>query len=165
MRYLIDGHNLVFAMKNGGDQLAGFEVSHTAQLLCKVLEEYMHHKRSQAVLYFDGCGPHDRRFYHNFTHVNVFWAGDDYEADDFIIGDVEADTAPKSLVVVSTDRRVKEAAKRRKCHMADSFDFWCDMVEYVNKPKRKKQEPQAKTNGLSESEVAGWMKTFGFKDD
>lgn len=165
MRYLIDGHNLVFAMKNGADQLAGFEVSHTAQLLCKVLQEYMYHKRADAVLYFDGLGPQDRRFYNNFTHVNVVFAGADYEADDYIIGDVETDTAPKSLVVVSTDRRVKEVAKKKKCRMIDSFDFWCDMVEYVNKPKKKKPEPSAKTKGLSESEVDAWMKVFGLKDD
>ena len=165
MRYLIDGHNLVFAMKNSGDQLEGVPVQHTAQLLCKVLQEYMHRRRERAVIYFDGTGPHDRRFYNNFTNIDVYFSGLEYEADDFIVGDVEADSGPKSLVVVSTDRKVRDAAKRRNATVIESHEFWCDMVEEINKPRRKTIEPGAKRKGISPSEVDGWMEVFGFGDD
>ncbi|OXU14133.1 NYN domain-containing protein [Sedimentisphaera salicampi] len=164
MRYLIDGHNLVFAMKNSGEQLAGFEVHHAADLLCKALESYLVKRNERAVLYFDGTGPIDKSFYNCLSNVEVCFSGEDYEADDFLVEDIEDDSGPSSLVVVSNDRQVRDAARRSKALIKLSNDFWLDLVEDINRKPPKKKEPEAKRKGIDPCEVDQWLDYFGIDE-
>ena len=87
-----------------------------------------------------------------------------HEADDIIEQMVIENTAPKRLTVVSSDRRVKAAAKKRKATTIKSDDFWGEVIKLLEKKQKKQSEPRAKLTGISESETLKWLKEFGLDD-
>jgi predicted RNA-binding protein with PIN domain len=160
MQYIFDGHNLVFAVRGSGEQFAALSVEAATHFLCHVLEQYLIIKKSRGILFYDGMGPADKRFFQNFSRLDVEFAGDFYEADDYIEAEIEANSAPKRLVVVSSDRKIRDKAKRRRATSIPSMDFWLDVLKEVDKPRRKVKEPAAKQKGITSSEVSYWMRMF-----
>jgi predicted RNA-binding protein with PIN domain len=157
MQYIFDGHNLLFAVRGSGEQFASLSVEATTHFLCHVLDQYLAIKKSRGILYYDGTGPGDKGFFRNFSRLDVEFAGDYYEADDYIEAEIEANSAPKRLVVVSSDRKIRDKARRRRAVSIASLDFWLDVLKEIEKPRRVK-EPAAKQQGITSSEVSYWMK-------
>ena len=160
MQYIFDGHNLLFAVRGSGEQFASLSVEAATHFLCHILEEYLQLKKSRGVLFYDGIGPSDKRFFQNFARLEVEFSGDYYEADDYIEAEIEASSAPKRLVVVSSDRKIRDKARRRRATSIPSIDFWFDVIKEIDKPKPKIKEPAAKRRGITTSEVSYWMKYF-----
>lgn len=160
MRYIFDGHNLIFAVRASGEQFASLTVEAAGQFLCCILDQYLILKKARGVLFFDGTGPSDKRYYDNFSRLEVFFSGEYFEADDLIEDEILDYSAPKSLQVVSSDRKIRTIAKRRRAVSLDSMDFWLDVVKQIDRPKSKVSEPKAKQTGISSSEVSHWMKFF-----
>ena len=100
----------------------------------------------------------------------------------FALGDENADarieqliaqhSAPKSLTVVSTDRRIRRAAGRRKARAMTAEEF----LDLIERPRG--QEPRADAAGtgpsaraldrdlpLSSDEAAFWLEEFGELED
>lgn len=156
--YLIDGHNLLYAAKSFDEQFLSFNEDD----LCKVLDEFFNRINSTALLVFDGTGPRDKRPYARFSRMDVEFSGLDYEADDILIREIEEDSAPKRLTVVTADRKIRKVAQRRKSISLPSFDFWYMVLEQLEKPAKRRAEPKEKIQGLTDSETDSWMKMFGF---
>lgn len=55
--------------------------------------------------------------------VDLVYAGSHRSADDLIIDLIEADSAPRRLTVVSSDRVIRAAARRRRARDLSSDDF------------------------------------------
>ncbi len=160
MRYIFDGHNLIFAVRGSGEQFASLSFEATTQFLCHILEQYLVLKKSKGVLFYDGTGPMDKRFYNNFSRLEVEFAGEHFEADDLIEDEIVSSSAPKQLIVVSSDRKVRNIATRRRATSVCSADFWVSVVTEIDRPKGKIKEPKAKRSGITSSEVTHWMKYF-----
>lgn len=54
--------------------------------------------------------------------IHVIWSGTQ-EADDIIEGLIDRTTAPRQMLIVSSDNRLKRAAKRRRCKQLGSAEF------------------------------------------
>ena len=72
---------------------------------------------------------------------------------------IEEYSAPKNMVVVSTDRRIRRAATRRKSTSVTSDLFWLSMIEQLDR-KKPTPMPKEKRHGLTESETDQWMDEF-----
>ena len=68
--------------------------------------------------------------------------------------------APAHLTIVSTDRKIRDAAAARKATSVQSDEFWAIVTKKLSKQKRGK-EPAAKRTGLTESETDLWLRAFG----
>jgi len=55
--------------------------------------------------------------------IHVIWSGAGREADDVIEGLIERTSAPGRMVIVSSDNRLRRAAKRRRCKHLGSEQF------------------------------------------
>lgn len=150
-------------MRSSGEQFACLPVKAATQFLCHILEEYLLIKKTHGILFYDGTGPFDKRSFCNFSRLDVEFAGDYFEADDLIEAEISADSAPKSLIVVSSDRKICRAARKRHAKSVDSIDFWLDVLKEIDRPKPKIKEPAAKRKGITPSEVSYWMKLFDIK--
>jgi len=160
MRYIFDGHNLIFAVRGSGDQFASLTIEATTHFLCHILEEYLLLKKSKGILFYDGTGPIDKRFYRKFSRLDVEFSGEHFEADDLIEDEIVSCSAPKQLIVVSSDRKVRNIATRRRATSVASADFWVSVVKEIDRPKGKVAEPKAKRTGITTSETSYWMKYF-----
>ena len=154
---IIDGYNLLRAVQNLTEQ--SFNI--TDVQLCLVLGEYLYRIKKRGRIVFDGIGPRDKTAFNNLRNLEVVFSGSSHEADDVIERLVLENTAPKMLTVVSNDRRVKAAAKKRKATALDCVDFWTDVIKIFEKKQKRQVEPQGKFIGISEAETEYWLREFG----
>ena len=162
MPYLIDGNNLMYALSEaqGGVGRLG---------LCKLLMGLP--ARGQRVrVVFDGPEPPSglaRQI--EDTGLEVHYSGPRI-ADDLITEHITADSAPRRLTVVSSDREIRKAASRRRCRIIKSEEFVPMLLRIVESHRRCESktrrggEPKEKREGLSQEQTQKWLREFGFDE-
>lgn len=154
--FLIDGHNLLHAILKAEDASEA-----TSDLnLCRAIGRYLQLIGRAGVIVFDGSGPPDKSGFDYVGNLEVLFAGVGADADSAIEDKICASTAPKRVTVVSSDRRLRKAARTRKCACMKSEEFWEDVQKQLSR-RRPASEPAAKRLGLSESETDQWLDAFG----
>jgi hypothetical protein len=153
MPVVVDGHNLLWAVQELSD-----EVVSDVQL-CRIVGRYLKLTGENGQIIFDGIGPPDKSGFDNISDVEVFFAGQNTDADTVIEKKITASTAPKRLTVVSTDRRLRRAARARKASAIKSEDFWVAVQKRV-RAKSRSREPAEKRLGLTDSETEQWLEFF-----
>lgn len=155
--FIIDGHNLLHAILKADETSKA-----TGDLeLCRIVGRYLARIGRPGVMVFDGAGPPDKSGFDDVGNLEVLFAGPGADADTVIEDKIGASTAPKRVTVVSSDRRLRKAARTRKCTSVKSEVFWEDVQRQLSR-KRPAPEPAAKRQGLSESETDQWLDAFGF---
>ena len=155
--FIIDGHNLLHTIyKLEGDSGAISDVS-----LCRILGRYFILTGEKGEIIFDGTGPPDKGGFDNISCLEVFFAGVRSDADTVIEDKITASTAPKRLTIVSSDRRLRSAARTRKATSMKSDVFWNDVQKQLSR-KRPEKEPTEKRQGLNQGETEQWLEFFGF---
>ena len=158
MMFIIDGHNLLHAIPKIDESMG---LMSDIQL-CRILSNFMKVTGQTGEMIFDGTGPRDISIFDHMYGLEVTFAGIGSDADTVIEDKIKTSTAPKRLIVVSSDRRLRKAARARKSTSVKSEEFWININKQLSK-KRPKREPGAKRHGLSESETKQWLDYFGFK--
>ena len=160
MPVIVDGHNLLWSIHKTYADIGTITEIH----LCRVLSKYLQLTRENGQIVFDGIGPRDKDHFQTISNVEVLFAGPNIDADTVIENKIKANTAPKRLKVISSDRRLRSAARARKALSVKSDVFWNQVVSCLrNKAKTRPQEPLAKRHGLTESETDWWLEYFGFE--
>jgi hypothetical protein len=90
--------------------------------------------------------------------VEIYYSGT-RTADEVLAELVDADSAPRQLMVVSSDRQVQKYARRRRCKVIDALDF-ARLLKAPAAPRRL-SEPRDKMQGLRKGQVDKWLKEFG----
>ena len=93
--------------------------------------------------------------------VELIYSGKKKSADDVIIEMIEADTAPRRLLVVSSDREIMKAARRRKATAVSAAEF----IRMLAAPRAKGGASGKRTGVLDEAEVERWLHEFGVNDE
>ncbi len=166
MRLLIDGYNLMHAagrMKKrfGPDGLRRTRHRFLNELAAKLGSD----QTAETTIVFDASSlPFGQSAVSLHKGMTVIFAIDVDEADTRIEELIAADSAPKSLAVISTDRRIRKAALRRRATAIVSDDFLdlLDSWPYIEHPVPSEPTPEelAKEIGLSDAEAAKWIDEF-----
>jgi len=159
MPIIIDGHNLLHSIQKIHEEFNSI----TDVQLCRIVGKFLKLTGDKGEIIFDGTGPPDKTGFDNIANLDVFFAGLSADADTVIEDKIKANTAPKRLTVVSSDRKLRDAARRRKAAAIKSQVFWDNLQKQLSR-KRRPQEPQAKRTGLSEGETEQWLKFFGLEE-
>lgn len=155
---IIDGYNLLHSIQKTREE---FESISDVQL-CRVISRYLKLIGQKGEIIFDGIGPPDKSGFDNISNLEVIFSGRATDADTVIEHKIRANTAPKRLTIVSSDRRLRKAAQARKATAAKSEAFWADLGKQLSR-KRPAKEPKEKQQGLDESETRLWMRFFGLE--
>ena len=158
MRVLIDGYNLLH-VAHGREETAGIG----RQRFCRLLAQWSKSTGHDITVVFDGTRPpeplagqlHD-------PDVEVMYSGGGRTADDVIAERIRASSAPRRLLVVSSDRAVRRSARKRRCLQAGSPEFLELLLTPTLPPDPKRLEPGEKQTGPSEKEAEEWMRRFGY---
>jgi predicted RNA-binding protein with PIN domain len=156
MPIIIDGHNLLWSIQKPGEDSKAI----TDLQLCCIIGRYLKLIDENGEIIFDGKGPPDKSGFDNISSLEVLFAGLTTDADTVIEDKIRANTAPKRLTVVSSDRRIRNAARARKAEAVKSDVFWNNLQKQL-RCKRTAKEPTAKRFGLSEGETEQWLKFLG----
>jgi predicted RNA-binding protein with PIN domain len=157
---IIDGDNLLWALRQ---TLEEREIT-TELEMCRVLSRYFALTGEPGQVVFDGAGPADHSAFDAIANPEILFAGFHRDADSVIEEKLKANTSPRRVTVVSSDRRLRKAAALRKAAGIKSEDFWELVRKELGRKKPRKQEPQEKREGLSESETEQWMDLFGLDE-
>ena len=155
---IIDGHNLLHSIANIGKDQEPF----TDAQLCWIISRYLKAIRKKGEIIFDGTGPRDKTPFDNIANLEVFFAGLGSDADTIIENKIKAYSAPRRLSVISSDRRLRDAARARKATAVKSEVFWDNLQKQLRRKKPIK-EPEAKRSGLTECETKQWLEFFGIE--
>jgi predicted RNA-binding protein with PIN domain len=164
MSVLIDGYNLMYVagIVGPGRGPGGLERSRLA-LLNFLAASLDPREVPRTTVVFDS---HDapwglpRSLQHH--GITVRFAAKYEEADDLIEELIAADSAPRRLVVVSSDHRIQRAARRRRAKAADSDVWYTELI----RARRERQEastdvPARPAVPLLEEDVNYWLRQFG----
>lgn len=166
---IIDGYNVLYAADLApvayGSQ--GLERAR-GTLLQMISGKLTPRERGRTTVVFDApqqiLGPSPPREVHELL---VMFAGRDGDADATIEQLIQQNSTPRRLCVVSSDRRLQKAARRRRARFLDSLTF----LNQLDRRSRRRQsradeEPAVKRNGgLPPGEVEAWLGVFeGIED-
>jgi predicted RNA-binding protein with PIN domain len=160
MPFVIDGYNLLQAMGLLGGPVGPNQLAKARAALCGLMAAA--HAANPATIVFDARrAPAEIATEEDHGPVRVEYATTE-EADDRIEWLIAHDPAPKRLVVVSDDHRLRQAAKRRGC------PAWkCDeYLTWLEKERRRHNRPVAgeKPAGVGPMETDRWLAAFGDLD-
>lgn len=162
MPVLVDGNNLLFATRKveDPDRLLG------RSGLCHALGDWAARTGERVHVVFDGPRP-TRDLVRQIRHpsINLTFSGAGRSADAVLIQMIEADSAARRLVVVSSDREIMRAAKRRKARPVKSDEFWISVRNDLAKEPPQRLEPEEKRHGLEPTDTERWLREFGLSDD
>lgn len=158
MRFLIDGYNLLHAAckRNESWQRASFDAQR--RKLLDVLAAGLRRNCKGATVVFDGVpGPGATPAP---ASLEVIYSGRGSDADQIIEDLIAEDSAPRLLTTVSSDRRIRSAARRRRAISVSSEDFLAWLEKRLVKRVRKPAEPASKFEGTSPEDRDFWQEVF-----
>ena len=161
MPVVIDGNNLLYAARAAGTSslLIG------RSMLCDAIGRWSKRFGERVHIVFDGPAP-DAALARQIGNpaVEVSYSGSGRTADTVIAYLIEADSAARRLLVVSSDRAIVRAAKRRRARPIRSEDFWSGLTRDLARPVPVESEPKEKGDGLSPEATEEWLDVFGLKE-
>ena len=158
MRFLIDGYNLAHASGDLQGKVGPHGLERARNALVHRIAVGHGDNIGDVSLVFDARhAPGDTPSEEVIRGLLVQYALRE-EADDLIERLIRADSVPKKLTVVSSDHRLKDAARRRGCMVMSSGEY----LDWLDRPKPKMPAPQApdKPEIVAPDEAAHWLDAF-----
>jgi predicted RNA-binding protein with PIN domain len=159
---LIDGNNLLHAVQDVDPS----ELLIGRSMLCDVVGDWGERCSRRVCVVFDGPTPSAPRA-EQIGHValEVVFSGAGVSADAVLKSRILAQTAPRRLLVVSTDREVAQAGRRRGARVMRAEDFWRQVRRDLARPSPPPPpEPPEKEAGLDPRTTQEWLREFGVAD-
>lgn len=154
MPVLVDAANVLHVTGVLPPHLAGVDLVGLAELV-----ERSRYADRQVTLVCDG-GPAGNSRTRRESPVAIVRTGA-RSADDVMVERIEASTDPRRLTVVTEDREVLTAARRRRCPTMRSTDFLAHLAVDADSPKGPGPGARKPQGSLDPSAVNEWMRTFG----
>lgn len=166
IRYLIDGYNLLHAIGILAGKIGPHGLERARHRLCSLLAAAFGEKVAEVTVVFDGpdrapspSSPQD------YKGVQVEFAVGAQEADDVIESHLASHSAPRKLSVVSNDRRVQTAARRRKAGVLSCDEFLERLDELGRKKRPQQKQDDRRQSRLSQDETRHWLQEFAGLED
>lgn len=147
MALIVDAYNVLHCTHTLPEPYATM----SATDMCRVLDQSKF-AQSKMTVVCDGLPKPDEGHYQG--NVRLIYSGPGTDADSIIEELIGQDTGPRHLIVVSNDRRVIAAAKRRKAKALSAEKFLRELVADVT---RLRDSPPKR-------DETDWLEEFGFDE-
>jgi hypothetical protein len=99
--------------------------------------------------------------------IRLIWSGVEREADDVIETLITKSTTPRRLVIISSDNRIRRAAKRRRCkHLASDQFLRTILDDLASGVPRSSERPALDDPSVGPPSERTWHDQFGMtKED
>lgn len=171
MRWLIDGYNVMYAGGRLGPKLGreGFRRARR-RFLEELAEALPSEETEETTVVFDASAPPgDFKLDDHYRGLHVVFALGDENADARIEQLIAAHAAPKSLTVVSSDRRIRQAARRKSATVMTAEDYWYRLDDLKERESgRHKAEasvPETTAGDRAALDSALWREVFRDLDE
>lgn len=152
MPYLIDGHNLIGQLPD-----LSLDDPHDEAKLVERLKGAMARRRQRCTVVFDGGLPGGPSRDLSSYSVQVVFAHGGTTADAIILERIRETRDRGSLTIVSADREIMAAARRRRMRVIAPQAF----AAMLDAPVPAESDEALPDRLLSQDEVADWLRLFG----
>lgn len=171
MRVLIDGYNLLFQSPFVGSGRGPGWLARARHRLISHLHAHLPDEvLKQTTIVFDAS--QSGKTFSDFQSergITVLFSRDHPEADDMLEELIRKHSAPKSLLVISSDLRIRRTAKARRAESMDADSFLAELQSERLDPAPKRSgrglppnpSPAKEVGGLTQAQVDYWLKEFG----
>lgn len=161
MPVIVDTFNVVHVTGVLPPELAGIDVEELARLI-----ERSRYRTEMVTLVCDGSKPESGPKVESGRGIRVRYAGKGRTADEEIAAMVRASSAPRRLVVVSSDREIAREARRRRCRTLTSEEFLTHLTTdcSVGNGVGERGEDSGAPSHVSAGEAGAWAKMFGIEE-
>lgn len=160
---VIDGYNLLHAAGLARRSYGPGDLERARlELLRLIAGQMSEEQRRRTTFVFDAkAPPPDSTGQGIHAEMLILYALEDEEADDLIERIILAHSAPRQLVVVSSDHRLHKSARRRKSMPLDSDAFLDECARRVYARRMPHIEPEVKPGcDTSPGAIAEWLAVF-----
>jgi len=165
MSLVIDGYNLLHASGILGRGVGRGSLERSRAALLNFLAESLDERElPQTTVVFDAReAPPGLPRVVQHRGMTIRFADPASDADEVIEDLIRASSTPRRLVVVSSDRRLHRAARRRRAKAIDSDQWYAETLrQRIARANRK--SPSMKPGDPSEIEVRFWLRQFGLEE-
>jgi predicted RNA-binding protein with PIN domain len=160
MQYLIDGYNLLHQVGLLGGRVGPAKLEKARRALLGHLSGRLGDEAVNVTVVFDAMrAPPGADDVLDYQGVRVLFSRRE-EADDVIEELIRRASAPKLLTVVSNDRRIRDAARRRHCVVSECVDFWTSLGQRTPRASESSVDVEPKRESVSRGEAEDWAKEF-----
>lgn len=166
---IIDGYNVLYEAGLLDAPSRSHSLLRKRRGLLKLLAAHLEpDERRRTQIVFDARNPPaglPRRFV--VQEMEVLFARSDGEADELIERLIADHSAPRQICLVSSDRRLQKAAKRRRANFRDSDVFLEELKKRgsasatTNSPQQADQIRAKLTGQSSAADIRHWLEIFG----
>ncbi len=163
MALLIDGYNLLHVTEIFGGPGAGTELHRTRMALLDYLAAAIDDReRRQTAIVFDAAGaPPGLPSSLVHKNIRVYFARRHSDADELIEELLEKHSAPRSLLVVSSDHRIQRAARHHGASYIDSDKWYAELRARRHDGAHGADQMHVKPDSdVARDEVAYWVDEF-----
>lgn len=168
MSLLIDGYNLLHVTGIFGKGTGPGTFQRSREALLRFLAASIDpNERKNTTIVFDAAeAPPGLPRTIAFEEMTVRYATDYPDADSLIEELILDDSAPRSLLVVSSDHRIQRAARRRRAHTVDSDIWYAELWQRRVQSRNAQQKPfpEKPMGDLSAAEIDYWVQEFSSGD-
>jgi predicted RNA-binding protein with PIN domain len=158
MDVLIDGDNLLHAAR--GDWEAAERANRA--WLCRMLARWARRTSRDVTIVFDGVRPANPGDGPVAEDPLVVRYSGSQTADDILVEILESLGTPRCATVVSSDRMIRQAARRCRAKSLDSAAFITSVSNDLERYDRAHpSEPREKYDGLNPKNRDYWLEQFG----
>jgi predicted RNA-binding protein with PIN domain len=169
MRWLIDGYNVMHAAGLLGPRLSrdGFRRARRRFLDELAIALPAEDEGDVTVIFDASVPPGDFPLSSTYRGIRVVFALGDEDADSRIEYLLGQDSNPKSLTVVSSDNRIRQAASRRKARPLTADAFWDlkDRRRLASLPTARPGPAIERDSPPDDGEAAFWLERFREVED
>lgn len=164
--YLIDGYNLMHAAGMARNKYGPGDLERCRTRFLNYLAVQLNStERERTTVVFDAIdAPRDVARHFELDAIQIVFADPEGDADTLIEEFIASHSAPRQLVVVSSDHRLQRAAKRRRASSVDSERFFDRLERRTEQSEaRPAASPEAiakRTGQISEAEAREWYEIF-----
>lgn len=167
MSLIIDGYNLIHAANIVGRGRGPRSLERSRQALLDALTSSLEAPElARTTVVFDAQDAPPglaRTFEHRGLRVR--FAARYADADSLIEELIRADSAPRSLTVVSSDHRLQRAARKRRAKAIDSDVWFAGLIARRRRGNVEAAPPKAKRDPkLTPTEVDYWLDQFALSE-
>lgn len=155
MPYIIDGNNLI-----GSCPEIALDDPQARDKLIAILQSFQESKKTKITLVFDGDPQRGNHRVPITPKLAVLYPTYGNTADEEIKHQLEKYTNLREVVLVTSDRELKNYARDKGARTINSIEFYYEMKKVARHSVKQEETLKRVNTKLSQNEVEQWMKIF-----
>lgn len=155
MPIIIDGNNLA-----GNFPGISLEQPSSIPKIIRIVKKFQENRNNNVIIVFDAEPELELSEYKNSSKFSVVYPKFENTADDEIKNLLNNITYFKDVVLVTSDRELKNFARQKGAKTINSIEFYFELKRFARFSGKKEESQKRIDTALSDTEVDQWMKIF-----